>query len=219
MLFSSILSALLLVAPPDAPAKAPAVAAAVRIVVDTSDTPDLADWGKRAGETTELWHPKISKLLASDGESPYAEVKIIFKNDRPGIAAAGGSTITISGDWVRKHSDDFGMVVHELTHVIQHYPPTKVGWLVEGIADYVRYFHFEPRKQWPPLNPKASYRDGYGTTARFLAWLEQGTPKIVNRLNAALRQGRYDDGLFQEYAGKPLDELWREFIAAQKAAP
>jgi hypothetical protein len=140
-------------------------------------------------------------------------VTIVFKNNRPGVAATGGSTITISADWVRKHPDDFGMVVHELTHVIQRYPPNKAGWLVEGIADYVRYFHFEPGKKFAPLDPvKASYRQGYGTTARFLDWLERRKPGIVRRLNGALREGRYDDGLFQEYGGKPLDDLWREFV-------
>ena len=38
--------------------------------------------------------------------------------------------------WISDHPDDFGMVIHELIHVIQAYPAAgdKPGWLVEGIA-------------------------------------------------------------------------------------
>jgi hypothetical protein len=193
---------------------ATAAAAAVRIVVDTSETPDLAEWGKKAGDIARVWRPKIAELLRSDGEKPYDEVTIVFKNNRPGVAAASAATITISADWVRQHPDDFGMVVHELTHVVQRYPPNKAGWLVEGIADYVRYFHYEPQKKFGPLDPeKASYKQGYGTAARFLDWLERKKPGLVRRLNGALREGRYDDGLFEEHAGKKVDELWKEFLA------
>src|SRR5689334_16483549 len=77
----------------------------VRIVVDTSETPDLAEWGKKAGDTARLWRPKIAELLKSDGEKPYDTVTIVFKNKPSGIAAASGSTITITADWVRKHPD------------------------------------------------------------------------------------------------------------------
>ena len=191
---------------------------APRVEVDTRETPDLAPWGEQARELVRQWHPKISEVLASDGFRPPEEVKIVFKDARKGVAATSGSTITITADWVRKHPDDFGMVVHELTHVIQHYPPNKAnaGWLVEGIADHVRCFHFEPEKRLPPIDvKKASYRDGYKTAARFLDWVQtKYDPRLVSRLNAALRGGRYHDKLFDEYTGKPLDELWSEFIAA-----
>jgi hypothetical protein len=42
--------------------------------------------------------------------------------------------------------DEFAMLIHELTHVIQQYPhsPIKRGWVTEGIADYVRFFHYQP---------------------------------------------------------------------------
>jgi len=37
-------------------------------------------------------------------------------------AVTSGATIQISVDWITKHPDDFGLVIHELTHVIQNYP-------------------------------------------------------------------------------------------------
>jgi hypothetical protein len=59
-----------LCAPPiaAAPANRAPDAGAVRVVVDTAETPDLAEWGKRAGETARTWHPKIAALLKSDGD-------------------------------------------------------------------------------------------------------------------------------------------------------
>ena len=61
------------------------------------------------------------------------------------------------------------------------------GWLVEGIADYIRFYHYEPQTKLT-LNPRrASYKDGYRTTAMFLAWVEKNQEKgIVRKLNEAL---------------------------------
>ncbi len=94
----------------------------VTIEFDTSDAPDLKEWGEKAGKIAAEWYPKIDKLLASEGFSPPKSVEIRFRKDFRGLAATTGHTITIQPDWVRKHPDDFGMVVHELTHVVQQYP-------------------------------------------------------------------------------------------------
>ena len=37
-----------------------------------------------------------------------------------------------------EHPEDTGMVIHELTHIIQNYPSPDPGWVTEGIADYIR---------------------------------------------------------------------------------
>jgi hypothetical protein len=157
-------------------------------------------------------------LLTSDGFTPPDTVKLLFKKDMEGVAFTSGTTITIAADWVKKHPDDFGMVIHELTHVVQSYPENGASWLVEGIADHMRFFHFEPKtKLDPPRNAKASYRDGYQTTAQFLAWIERHHDKeIVRKLNAALRRGRYRDELFKRHTKRSLDQLWADFIASVK---
>lgn len=189
----------------------------LKVTVDTSETPDLADWGKRAGEACVQWTPKISALLPSDGFTPPKSVALRFQNDKKGVASTSGNKITIAANYVRDHTNDIGMVIHELTHVVQAYPEAKEGfgkpgWLVEGIADYIRLYHFEPDAPRPRVNPeKASYRDSYKTTAAFLAWVEQRYAGTVRKLNAALRQGRFKEKLFQDCTGKPLDNLWRDF--------
>jgi hypothetical protein len=193
----------------DAP-KAPAVV----VTVDTDEAPDLDAWAQEARKDVEAWYPKIAELLAVDGFTPPKEVRLVFKPDEKGIAGTSDNVITISADYVRRHRDDRGMVIHELAHVVQSYPENRAGWLVEGIADYVRYVRYEPRKEWPRLGARASYRDGYGTTARFLAWIEaKYDKKIVPTLNAALRRGDYKAALFEDATGKPLDDLWDEFAA------
>jgi Peptidase of plants and bacteria len=189
----------------------------LKVTVDTSETPDLADWGKRAGEACAQWTPKISALLASDGFKPPKSVALRFQQDKKGVASTSGDKIIIAAAYVRGHANDIGMVIHELTHVVQAYPEakegfSKPGWLVEGIADYIRLYHFEPDAPRPRVNPdKANYRDSYKTTAAFLAWLEQRHAGTVKKLNAELRHGCFKEGLFQDCAGKPLDDLWREF--------
>lgn len=198
-------------------AKNPRGETVVKVVVDTSETPDLAEWGKRAGETCAQWMPRIAVLLPGDGFTPPKSVTLRFQNDKKGVAGTSGDKITIAANYVRGHTNDIGMVIHELTHVVQAYPKekegfTKPGWLVEGIADYIRLYHFEPDAPRPRVNPdKASYRDAYKTTAAFLAWLEQRHAGIVRKLNAALRAGRFKEKLFADCAGKPLDDLWRDF--------
>ena len=191
------------------------------VTVDTSATEDLAEWGTKAGELCAEWYAKIHALLPSEGHTPRNRVKLVFDPQMKGVAHAINDTITIAAPFVRGHRDDFGMVAHELTHVVQAYPPGGPGWLVEGIADYIRIVHFEPQAPRPKIDPeKASYKDAYKTTAMFLEWIEKthGAGLVV-KLNATLRQGAYRDAMFQEITGKKLDELWADFVKSLKTQP
>ena len=186
-----------------------------RISVEAHETPDLADWARRAGQLCADWYPKISGLLASEGFTPPDKVTLRFRADMKGVAAASGHTINFAAGYVRGHTNDWGMVIHELTHVVQSYPPGGPGWLVEGIADYIRLSHFEPKAPKPRINPdKASYRDAYKTTAIFLAWVEKRhDARLVAKLNTALRQRKYSPELWQAATSKTVDELWSDFSA------
>lgn len=188
----------------------------VAVLVDTNDAPDLADWGKRAGGLCVEWLPKIAALLPSDGFTPAKLVTLYFDPKMKGVAATTGTRITIAADWVRKHPDDFGMVIHELTHVVQDYHGKGEGWLTEGIADYIRHWKFEPgAKQFTITRRKSSYREGYGTAGAFLDWLERTKLNgIVVKLNAASRKGDYTPMMFETFCAKDLDSLWNEFVDA-----
>src|SRR5207249_2446473 len=104
------------------PQDGPSEPAPVRVVLDTSEVPELATWGEAAKTLVEEWHPKIADLLRSDGFTPPAEITLVFRKEMRGIAATSGATITIASSWVQRHPDDRGMVIHELVHVIQSYP-------------------------------------------------------------------------------------------------
>ena len=183
------------------------------ITVESAEVPELAEWGKLAGKLCAAWYPKICDLLASEGFTPPKSVQIRLRKDMKGVAATSGNVIDIAADFVKGHNHDFGMVIHELTHVVQNYPPGGPGWLVEGIADYIRLSHFEPQLPLPRIDPdRASYRDAYKTTATFLAWIEENHDRqIVKKLNRALREKSFQAELFKEHTGRDVDELWQRF--------
>ena len=187
--------------------------AGITAYVDTNDAPDLKEWGNKAGTLCTQWMGKIADTLPSDGFTAPRQVTVYFDPAMKGVAHAVGGKITISAQYVRQHPDDLGMVIHELTHVVQSYPGGGPGWLVEGIADYIRIVKYEPSAPRPKLDAaKASYKDAYKTTAMFLEWIElQGHPELVVKLNAALRLGKYRDELWSELAGATVDELWQSF--------
>ncbi|MGV3661883.1 MAG: DUF6528 family protein [Prosthecobacter sp.] len=190
-------------------------------LVDTNDTPDLKDWGNKAGTLCVEWFPKIAALLPSEGFTAPKEVTLFFDPKMEGVAHASGARIAIAAGWVRAHPDDFGMVVHELTHVVQSYPPGAPVWLMEGVADYIRIVHYEPKAPRPQIDPaKASHKDAYKTTGMFLEWVEKNHDAgFVARVNAALRQGKYDDALWSKWTGKSVDELWKLFTQTLPAVP
>ena len=186
-----------------------------KISVDYGEVPDVKEWAEKARDLCEKWYPVLSETLASKDFSPPRDVHLVFKDEKKGIAYTSGATITVVADWIRKHPDDFGMVIHELCHVVQSYPKG-VGWITEGIADYVRYFKYEPKPTPPKIGAKASYKDGYKTSATFLAWIEKAKDKeIIRKLNERLRSGGYKDELFKEWTGSDLDTLWKEFLGSQ----
>ena len=129
------------------------------ISIEYGDAPDVQEWAEKARDLCEKWYPVISETLASRDFTPPREVKLVFKDEKKGIAYTTGAKITVVADWIRKHPDDYGMVIHELCHVVQSYSKG-VGWITEGIADYVRYFKYEPKPTPPKVSSKAKYPHG-----------------------------------------------------------
>lgn len=188
--------------------------ARVEVVVDVSEAADLAAWMAQAKAVCEEWYPRIAERLASEGYTPPAKVSLVAKKDLKIPGAASGARIEVGAAWIRKHPDDVGMVVHELVHVVQRYPSYEPGWLTEGIADWLRYYVFEPEKPKRKIDrTKASYKDAYATTAAFLDWIQRTHDKdAVRKLNAAMRATAYRPELWREMTGKDLDPLWADFL-------
>lgn len=190
------------------------------VTVDYSQAPSCQTFAEKSKTLVEEWYPKLNSILFGESHPlPYPEVKLVFKAMK-GVAGTVNNEITISEEWVTKKApDDYGMVIHELTHVVQNYKGKGEGWLTEGIADYTRDRHFEPGKRTHHIDRmKNHYKQGYGVAAAFLIWLEEEKTKdrnLVRKLNTACNDGTYSADKFKELCGADADTLWKEFLTSQ----
>ena len=165
------------------------------------------------------WIPVLDGWLGKKLDKPL-EVRVEFDNDpKGGIACACGNTIrmnlpkTLQGSHI-----DEGILIHELTHVIQPYSGPVPDWLSEGIADYTRWVRYEPHNWESGSIDGESYKDGYGRAADFLGWVERHYDrKLVHEIHAEACAGKYTNDLFRKRTKKTLDRLWAEYSKAKKA--
>jgi hypothetical protein len=212
-----------------------------RLTIDTSKAPDLKDWAIRELEpVVQKWYPKLVHLLPGTDFEPPKSVSIAFRSGHPGApAATSGARIICSSDWFRHNlnGEAKGAVVHELVHVVQQYHPPKhsdpnfvrpPGWLVEGIPDYIRWFKYEPERHGADLvwlqsrkNVGLKYDAGYRVSANFLNWVsEKYMAELVPEVNAALRAGKYNDGVWKQLTGHSVYELadqWKKDLEGKLA--
>jgi len=194
------------------------------VVIDVSDFPEGEAWAKQAKALVETWYPTVTSWLATEDFKAPSEIKLVFKKEISAPAYASGGTITVNGKWITQRPDDLGMMIHELVHVVQQYPNSrnKPGWLVEGIADYIRWWRYEPElhstKGRTKIDvTKAKYTDSYRTTGMWLAWSSRTYHMgLVPALDRAMRKREDPMLVFKTLTGKDADELWKEFVAAQQ---
>ena len=131
------------------------------------------------------------------------------------LLPVASASIVCAAAWFKAHPDDQGAVIHELVHVVQQYRGRRnPGWLVEGLADYIRWFKYEPQTHGAEIRDPASakYDASYRVTAIFLNWVTENYDKqIVAHLNAAMRQGEYSEELWTQHTGKSAAELGAEW--------
>ncbi|QDU21220.1 basic secretory protein-like protein [Urbifossiella limnaea] len=190
----------------------------VEFVLDVTDAPELKAWGDKVVRVCEREYPDICTFLASDGYVPPTQLRMTLKNNYTGVAAAGGGRITGSVKYFKSRPDDIGAMVHETVHCVQQYKGRgNPGWLVEGIADYCRFWRYEPGKAGRLTPEKAQYNGSYRTTAAFLAFVtDRYDRQAVPKLNAMCREGRYTPAAWRTLTGKDVEELnqeWRATLA------
>jgi hypothetical protein len=189
--------------------------------IDTSAAPQLKDWAEtKLKPEVDKWYPLFVDCLASDGYTAPKKFTITFKTMR-GVAYTAGTDVVVSTAWIESQlkrpewNEALGSIVHELVHVAQQYHSRRnPGWLVEGIADYYRWFHYEPVNHRPKLRSKrAKYTDSYQTTAGFLEFVSKNYDhELVLKMSAAMRQNRYSPDLWKEYTGQTAQELWDAYV-------
>ncbi len=200
--------------------------------VDSTLAPDLTGWvDKELMPVVIEWYPKIVGLLPSDGYTAHAKVALEFRDDMGGTPAyAAGNKVSMNAAWYRSQlkGEAKGSVVHELVHVVQNYwrarqtngnPSPTPGWVTEGIADYVRWFLYEPQSKGAEITKRnfqqAKYDASYRTSANFLNWVIGAKDKdFLRKLNTAAREGKYSEQLWKDATGKSPAELGEEWKAA-----
>lgn len=209
-------------APPAPEPETVSVEGKYEIVFDYSEMPELKEWiHTRLKPVCVEWYPKIVKMLPSEGYTAPRRFSVTFLADMRGVASTGGTRIHCAGGWFRRNlqGEAVGAVVHEMVHVVQRYRRVRggrrnPGWMVEGVADYIRWFLYEPKSKRPRPNPaRAKYTDSYRTTAAFLNYAVDTCDRdLIRKFNAAMRQGKYTAELWKEYTGKTVDELWADYV-------
>jgi len=205
-----------------------------RFTIDSTEAPDLTKWAEtELKSVVQTWYPKLAARLPSDGFQAPADITLRFRDDMGGTpASASGAGVNLNAVWFRREltREALGSVVHEMTHVVQDYgrahrtnpnAASTPGWVVEGIADYVRWFLYEPQSRGAEITKhnlaKACYDSSYRITANFLNWVTlKYDNDVVRKLNAAAREGRYTESLWKASTGKSLQELGAEWKTANE---
>jgi len=196
------------------------------IAFDASQAPELKPWvDEKLKPICAAWYPKIVDMLPSRDYAAPNRFAIVFEADMRGVAYTSGRRIVCSASWIADNLDGeaAGAIVHEMVHVVQQYGRARggnrsPGWLVEGVADYIRWFLYEPEKLRPRPDPvRANYTDSYRTTGAFLDYVtRRHDQEIIKKLNAAMRSGEYSEDLWRQYTGHTAEELWAEYVATLK---
>jgi hypothetical protein len=160
-------------------------------------------------------------LYRSAAEVPDEPTLTLIIENTDGVAYTVGNEVHLSSQFladVAANKQDLvqeitGVLSHELAHVYQHDNDNygEITWLVEGIADFVRY-----RSGLVPLTRRqrgGTYTDSYNITAFFLDYLDRTYPDFVYKLNAALAppDKAWTTAYFQTATGKDIDALWADY--------
>lgn len=195
----------------------------VEFVVDEVDDPALKDWAEKAARECERAYDLINRTLGTEKGTAPKVVRLSVKDGIDVPAYAGGGRITGSTAWFRDHPEDVGAMIHEATHIVQRYRGRRnPGWLVEGVADYVRFIVYEPANIGPINADRAKYDQSYRVSARFLDHVVRNyDAEFVKKLDRAMKERTYSDEMFREATGKSLEELgeeWKRSLSTKATA-
>jgi len=199
--------------------------------IDSTMAPALTEWSeKELLPVIEEWYPRLVALLPSEDFHAATALKFEFRTDMGGVPAyTAGNKISLNTPWIagQLKGEAKGCVIHEMVHVVQGYgkgprnakPAFAPGWVTEGLADYIRWYLYEPQSKGTVIRDvrQAKYDASYRVTANFLDWVVTTQDKdLLRQLNTAGREARYSDELWKTWTGKTLAQLgeeWKKAIA------
>ena len=205
-----------------------AASAAPEIKIDASNAPELAEWARTAVK------PELEKFAAViekrfPARMPDAnDGPITFRFDNiaptPAYCRSILREITMDIEFAKneKEGEAVGAAIHELVHVYQA-GQNAPGWFIEGMADYLRWFVYEPEKNGAPFPASAARRapklgEHPRIAANFLNWfsLEYGEKSLldVHEYYFGTGKGRTET-IWKSLTGKTLNALQADWIAAK----
>lgn len=212
-----------------------------KYTLDVTEAPDLKEWcAVNLIPVLDEWYPKIIEMLPVEGITAAEHITFTLKDstELPGHlrgvpAYASGNSVVFNTRFMREQAsgEAVGAGVHEVVHVVQFggtrdgnranrqrgqgRPPT---WVTEGVADYIRWFLYEPQSKGAEITERnvrrAKYDDSYRVTANFFDWVIKNHEKdLMRKLNVATHDG-YSEDLWKEWTGKTVQELGAEWKKA-----
>ncbi|OCK86073.1 plant basic secretory protein, partial [Lepidopterella palustris CBS 459.81] len=167
----------------------------------------------------------LYKDLPTSCIPPTRSVTLILRS-MPGVAYTIGTDIDddhkeihFSTDYIagvpesRRKEEMLGVIRHEMVHCWQwNAKGTAPGGLIEGIADWVRLRSGFVPPHWKQ-EADGDWDAGYQHTGYFLEYLEEKFGAgSVRKVNEALREERYEEGVFwKSLFGEGVGKLWEEY--------
>jgi hypothetical protein len=157
---------------------------------------------------------------ASDVPANRSYLRVVVSPERSDVAGQAGYELGINahnfdtGRDATDQNDFIGVMHHEIAHYYQVNTSGAPGWIIEGMADFVRF-----KSGYNSLNPRSkggSYKDGYTNTAYFLWYLDDKYPNFVRQIELDLHgpSNSWDPNYFPNKTGKTVDDLWDEYQAS-----
>jgi hypothetical protein len=225
--------------------------------LDTRQARDVQLLAGRARQIASEVYPQIVDLLGGGKSETPRGFDIVFREHlivssegagQEWTGCTSGQTISLNAGFLRERPEILDYImVHEMTHVAQNYPPVRYhGWRVfayivgfkashpfaplpryplywtEGIADYAcaKLGHTNVLNCPECDQDYLDYHDGYKCAAAFLLYIDSTYGAgVVRGLNAAIREGFYEDRFFKKETGRSLDELWSDFRKTSAYTP
>ncbi len=203
----------------------------VEFVVNVDEAPELREWAEKVARVCERAFPMINDELMSPGFMPKPVIPLELRNDRGrhlpddedtyAVATVIAGRIMASATYFQEHPEDVGALVVGTVFVVQRYRSGKnPGWLTTGIADYLRFYKFEPGSLRRIDPDREKYDSNSKAAAAFLGYLVgKYDRQLVRKLNQVMREGQYREEVFQTLTGKSLPELGEEWLASLRRGP
>ena len=221
-----------------------------------SQHPDWVAWWNEQGflDGMDEWEERISTFMCGSAE-PVNLMDIYITLEKDGLAGTGDNRITIGNDWAMERvaandaRDVRGCIAHELTHAVQYLVgqylgktinleniivvhktdgTTELNHLTEGIADWIRWYNFEPdhyrdERRYGHFYCKGRTLTEYGDGCEFIDYLATtyGTGIVSNMCLWCADNGNASgkiDKIWPTLVGKTYEELLAEWAATPTVA-